>query len=138
MEKFFGTDYTRRVVVANALENMLLLIEQGLDNDYYRDNNGLANTLDENALEVWAYTVKSFQESELKERIKKTATALADSFKGVFRFYRSISPSDIRRAKRTFKQAVELVDELRGALVINWNTAQKQLSKAVDAYTTIK
>ncbi len=138
MEKFFGTDYTRRVVVANALENMLLLIEQGLDGVYYRDNNGLANTLDENALEVWAYAVKSFEEPELKERIKKTATALADSFKWVFRFYRSISPYDIRRAKRTFKQAAELVAELRGPLVLNWDKMQKQLVKAVDAYTTIK
>ena len=138
MEKFFGTDYTRRVVVANALENMLLLIEQGLDGVYFRDNNALANTLDDAALEVWAYTVKSFDESELKERIKKTATALADSFKRVFRFYRSISPYDIRRAKRTFKQAAELVAELRGPLVINWDKTQKQLIKAVDAFTTIK
>lgn len=138
MEKFFNSNYTRHVVVANALENMLLLIEQGLDGVYYRDNNGLANTLDDAALEVWAYTFKSFEESELKERIKKTATALGDSFKRVFRFYRSISPYDIRRAKRCFKQAVELVAELRGPLVINWNTAQKQLSKAVDAFTTIK
>lgn len=138
MEKFFGTDYTRRVVVANALENMLLLIEQGLDGVYYRDNNGLANTLDDAALEVWVYTFKSFEESERKERIKKTATALGDSFKRVFRFYRSISPSDIRRAKRTFKQAVELVAELRGPFVINWDKTQEQLNKAVDAYTTIK
>lgn len=138
MEKFFGTDYTRRVVVANALENMLLLIEQGLDGVYYRDNNGLANTLDDTALEVWAYTVKSFDDSELKERIKKTATALGDSFKQVFRFYRSISPYDIRRAKRIFKQAAELVAELRGPLVINWDKTQKQLDKAVDAFTTIK
>ena len=138
MEKFFGTDYTRRVVVANALENMLLLIEQGLDGVYYRDNNGLANTLDDAALEVWAYTVKSFDDSELKERIKKTATALGDSFKWVFRWNRSISPYDIRRAKRIFKQAVELVAELRGPLVINWDKTQKQLDKAVDAFTTIK
>ena len=138
MEKFFGTDYTRRVVVANALENMLLLIEQGLDGVYFRDNNGIANTLDDAALEVWAYTFKSFKESELKERIKKTATALGDSFKRVFRFYRSISPYDIRRAKRTFKQAAELVVELRGPLVINWDKTQKQLDKAVDAFTTIK
>lgn len=138
MEKFFDTDYTRCVVVANALENMLLLIEQGLDGVYYRDNNGLANTLDDAALEVWAYTVKSFDDSELKERIKKTATALGDSFKWVFRWNRSISPYDIRRAKRTFKQAAELVAELRGPLVINWDKTQKQLSKAVDAFTTIK
>ena len=138
MEKFFGTDYTRRVVVANALENMLLLIEQGLDGVYYRDNNGLANTLDDAALEVWAYTVKSFDDSELKERIKKTATALGDSFKWIFRWNRSISPYDIRRAKRTFKQAAELVAELRGPLVIYWDKTQKQLSKAVDAFTTIK
>ena len=138
MEKFFNSNYTRYVVVANALENMLLLIEQGLDGVYFRDNNGLANTLDDAALEVWAYTVKSFDDSELKERIKKTATALGDSFKGVFRFYRSISPYDIRRAKHTFKQAAELVAELRGPLVINWDKTQKQLNKAVDAFTTIK
>ena len=138
MDKFFGTDYTRCVVVANALENMLLLIEQGLDGVYYRDNNGLANTLDDAALEVWAYTVKSFDDSELKERIKKTATALGDSFKWVFRWNRSISPYDIRRAKRIFKQAAELVAELRGPLVINWDKTQKQLDKAVDAFTTIK
>ena len=81
MEKFFNSNYTRYVVVANALENMLLLIEQGLDGVYFRDNNALANTLDDAALEVWAYTVKSFDDSELKERIKKTATALGDSFK---------------------------------------------------------
>ena len=138
MEKFFDSNYTRYVVVANALENMLLLIEQGLDGVYYRDNNGLANTLDDAALEVWAYAFKSFDDSELKERIKKTATALGDSFKRVFRFYRSISPYDIRRAKRTFKQAAELVAELRGPLVINWDKTQKQLVKAVDAFTTIK
>ena len=138
MDKFFESDYTRRVVVANALENMLLLIEQGLDNDYYRDNNGLANTLDDAALEVWAYTFKSFEESELKERIKKTATALGDSFKRIFRWNRSLSPYDIRRAKRTFKQAAELVAELRGPCVLNWNKTQKQLVKAVDAYTAIK
>lgn len=138
MEKFFNIDYTRRVVVANALENMLLLIEQGLDGVYYRDNNGLANTLDDAALEVWAYTVKSFEESELRERIKKTAAALADSFKYVFRWNRSISPYDIRRAKRCFKQAAELVVELRGPLVINWDKTQQQLSKAVDDFTTIK
>lgn len=138
MEKFFETDYTRRVVVANALENMLLLIEQGLDGVYFRDNNALANTLDDAALEVWAYTVKSFDDSELKERIKKTATALGDSFKWVFRWNRSISPYDIRRAKRIFKQAAELVAELRGPLVINWDKTQKQLDKAVDAFTTIK
>ena len=138
MEKFFDSNYTRYVVVANALENMLLLIEQGLDGVYYRDNNGLANTLDDAALEVWAYTVKSFDDSELKERIKKTATALGDSFKWVFRWNRSISPYDIRRAKRIFKQAVELVAELRGPLVINWDKTQKQLDKAVDAFTTIK
>lgn len=138
MENFFNVDYTRRVVVANALENMLLLIEQGLDGVYYRDNNGLANTLDDAALEVWAYTVKSFEESELRERIKKTAAALADSFKYVFRWNRSISPYDIRRAKRCFKQAAELVVELRGPLVINWDKTQQQLSKAVDDFTTIK
>lgn len=138
MEKFFNSNYTRYAVVANALENMLLLIEQGLDGVYFRDNNALANTLDDAALEVWAYTVKSFDDSELKERIKKTATALADSFKGVFRWNRSISPYDIRRAKRIFKQAAELVAELRGPLVINWDKTQKQLDKAVDAFTTIK
>ena len=138
MEKFFNSNYTRYVVVANALENMLLLIEQGLDGVYFRDNNALANTLDDAALEVWAYTVKSFDDSELKERIKKTATALGDSFKCVFRWNRSISPYDIRRAKRIFKQAVELVAELRGPLVINWDKTQKQLDKAVDAFTTIK
>ena len=138
MEKFFDSNYTRYVVVANALENMLLLIEQGLDGVYYRDNNGLANTLDDAALEVWAYAFNSFDDSELEERIKKTATALGDSFKRVFRFYRSISPYDIRRAKRTFKQAAELVAELRGPLVINWDKTQKQLVKAVDAFTTIK
>lgn len=138
MEKFFNPNYTRYVIVANALENMLLLIEQGLDGVYYRDNNGLANTLDDAALEVWAYTVKSFDDSELKERIKKTATALGDSFKWIFRWNRSLSPYDIRRAKRTFKQAAELIAELRGPLVINWDKTQKQLDKAVDAFTTIK
>ena len=134
----FNLKYSRQRFVANALENMLLLIEQGLDGVYYRDNNGLANTLDDAAIEVWAYTFKSFDDSELKERIKTTATALSDSFKRVFRFYRSISPYDIRRAKRTFKQAAELVAELRGPLVINWDKTQKQLIKAVDAFTTIK
>lgn len=134
----FNLKYSRQRFVANALENMLLLIEQGLDGVYYRDNNGLANTLDDAALEVWAYTFKSFEESELKERIKKTATALADSFKGVFRFYRSISPYDIRRAKSTFKQAAELVDALRCKSSCNTLQKCKQLNKAVDAYTTIK
>lgn len=133
----FNLKYSRQRFVANTLENMLLLIEQGIDGVYFRDGAELANLLDNTALEVYVYAFKSFEESE-RERITKTAAALADSFKWIFRWSRSLSPYDIRRAKHCFKVAAELVEELRCKSSCNTLQKCKRFNQAVDAYTAIK
>ena len=133
----FNLKYSRQRFVANSFENMLLLIEQGIDGVYFRDDKELANLLDNAALDIYVYALKAFGESELEERIKKTAAALGDSFKDIFRCG-ALSPYDVRRAKSWFKAAALFVDELRCACSLNTLTKCKQLNKALDAYAATK
>lgn len=123
-------------IVANSLENMLLLIKLGLEKGFYRNDKELANLLDNAALDIYVLADKELPDWN-RDKVKETATGLADSFKWVFRCG-ALSPYDVRRAKAWYKSTVELIDELRGALVLNYKGLCESSNTALDAYAATK